>query len=292
MSKTNIVMDSQILTTLQACPRLCDFRFNHNLTSPTKSNSLECGTLVHLILEAYYKSLLSNIPKEFALERAFDTGASYIRNGDEGTGLHDTPEENEGNKTGSNHVIATMKDYFSYYSNDNWIPIAAEEVRGKVIYEDEDLRVLWKAKFDLISDIPTGITSVDHKTMKQRRDTLSLNNQFMGQCILLDTRSMWINKIGFQKSLKDSEKFQRVQVAYTANRLDEWKNDIVPFYARMLAAYQEVGYYPPNFTHCENKYGWCNFKEVCEVDKGMREETLKINFIKTVPWDVSNAQND
>ena len=284
-------MDSQVLTTLQACPRLCDFRFNHNLSSTHKSNSLECGTMVHLMLEAYYKTLLTHVPRGYALDKSFEVGEQYARDGEDGSGLHDTPEDNEGYKVGWKHVLQTMREYFDYYSNDNWFPIDVEHVRGSVIYEDEELRILWKAKFDLTADLPHGIKPVDHKTMKQRRDTLSMNNQFMGQCILMGTREVWINKIGFQKSLEPKDKFQRVQVAYSANRLEEWKNDIVPFYARMLAAYTEVGYFPPNFTHCENKYGWCSFKEVCEVDKNMREEILRLNYVKGTPWDVSNEKD-
>ena len=281
-------MDSQLLTTLQACPRLTDFKFNINLGPKERSNSLETGSLVHVILEAYYKSLLKPEPRGYALDRAFEKGEEYIRLGEDGTGLHATPEESEGWKVGYKNVLQTMRDYFHYYSNDNWCPIAAEEVRGAVIYEDEEMKVLWKAKYDLIADLPNGISSVDHKTMKQRRDTLSLSNQFMGQCVLLNTRSMWVNKIGFQKSLKDSDRFARTQIAYTKNRLDEWINDIVPFYARMFIAYAEAGYFPPNFTHCENKYGMCSFKPVCEVDKGMREEMLMNDYIKLTPWDVKN----
>jgi len=109
-------------------------------------------------------------------------------------GVVNTPAKSDSKKIGWEYALDTCMQYLVFYKNDAFIPIAAELTKSEVIFESDSLRVLWKAKFDLIAD-SGQIIPYDHKTMKQRRDSLSLNNQFMGQCILMKSRNMIINKI-------------------------------------------------------------------------------------------------
>lgn len=290
--KKNIILDSQILSSWIACKRLTDFRFNMNLVSiHGKGNSLEAGSLAHEILKVYYQGVRDAKPRSVSIEDAFKAGELYYKGdaNDEKNfpGLKNTPIDNEGDKDDKrisyNHVVKTMREYFLYYANESWIPIDIEKVHGSVIYEDEEVRVMWKAKFDLRVDTNQGIYPVDHKTAKQRRNTLSLNNQFMGQCVLNKSNAMIIDKIGWQKTLKPSEKFSRPMMSYSTDRLKEWV-DLVGFYAKEIIEFNELGFFPPNFSHCD-KYSGCQFKEVCEQDRNMREYELRRLFIVGEPWE-------
>lgn len=279
--KTSLSFDSQVFTTLMACARLTDFRFNHNLTSiHGKSKSLEMGSIVHTFLETYFKTIIAGQFRSVAVEKAMEAAIKYS-NSNEVTNT--SPEDRQ-------WALNTCEQYIAYYKNDHWVPLEVEVVKGKQLYEDDEVRILWKAKCDLIVDTNQGIYPVDHKTMSQRRDTTTLNNQFIGQCLVNGTRNVIINKIGFQKSLKAEEKFTRHVVSYSADRLNEWQSEILPFYAKLYLGYHEAEYWPPNFTHCENKYGFCTFRSVCESDRGMRQIELGNNFVVGEVWDINNEE--
>jgi len=313
-NKQNIILDATLLSAIMNCPRFSNFRFKMNLQSINgKSNSLECGSIVHKVLEIYYKSIINGIKKSDAIGFGLTAGQLYVSGCQHCTnfistpeiikpicghmpndylGTPNTPQESEGYKIGWKWVFETCEQYFDYYRADHWVPLETEVVKGKILYEDDEIRILWKAKLDLIVDTNQGIYSIDHKTMKQRRNMTSLNNQFIGQCLIMNTRNVFINKIGFQTTLKPEEKFARPPVSYTAARLLEWQSEILPYYAKLLLMYNETNHFPPDWSHCETKYGDCMFMKICESDPGMREEELKLHFIVGPEWNPTNELVD
>lgn len=287
----HVVMDATLLASLQVCERKLELRHGLNVVPNTgKSKALEMGSLVHVILEHFYKSIRDNKKNE-SISIGLAAGEHYFKYGE----LISKPEEPEIYDPLSAMqiddyalILDTIDKYFSHYKNDSFTPVEIEHVKGEVIYEDSDIKLLWKAKFDLIGDFPNGFMAVDHKTMKQRRDTLILNNQFMGQNVLLGTRTMLINKVGFQTSLKMEERFQRVPINYSSDQLSEFIS-IAAYYAKYLVALTENNYFPPRYTQCETKFGKCEYYEnYCSVNQNMREENLKLFFKAGKYWDISN----
>ena len=337
--KKNIVLDATVLTSLMACPEMVDLRFNRHFQSlDGKSNSLECGSLVHKILEIFYQEQIKGFTRKDAIISGMTAGLMYIQGCryctdfeptdcscehtfprptgqidcpicnntgkitkprcghylNEYPGLRNTPAENQTKpkRTGYKWVIETMEQYFERWKNEVWTPLESERVRGKVLYEDDNIRILWKAKLDTIIDTFNGIYPCDHKTMQQNRKNVSMNNQFMGQCLVAGTRAVIINKIGFQKTLKPEEKFQRDMISYSAERLLEWQSVTLPHYAYELLMYHETDHWPQRLTHCENKYGHCQFLKVCEANPDMRESELKKGFMVGEPWDPINLDSE
>lgn len=318
----NVVFDATLLTSVMTCGRFADLRFNHNFGLLSgKSNSLEVGSIVHKGLEIYYRSIIQGHNKTSAIGHAMMAADLYIKgcphctkfksflNEESGLeitkpicghppneypGVKNTPPESTTvpSRTGWMWAISTLEQYFEFYKNDFWVPLETEVVKKKVLFQDDNIRVLWKGKLDLVVDTNRGIYPCDHKTMKQNRDIVSLNNQFMGQSILMGTNGVMINKVGFQTTLAADKKFLRVLVPYTPDRLMEWQSEILPYWAYQLVSYVEGNYYPPNFTQCEGKFGPCIYQNVCTAERNMREVVLRTDFEVTPKWDIDNVETD
>ena len=337
--KKNIILDATLCTAVMTCARFAELRFDKQLVQISgKSNSLEVGSIVHKVLEVYYKSVIAGVKRNDAIGFGLVAGELYIKgcphctdfvpsdcscindsssidgevgckkcNGttkldkpkcghpiNEYPGVTNTPPDSTSkpDRVGWKWALETCEQYFDHYKNDFWVPLEVEVVKREVLYEDDDIRVMWKAKLDLTCDTNQGIYPIDHKSMKQRRDSSLLNNQFKGQCILMRTRQVIINKIGFQTSLKPDEKFTRPIMSYSADILNEFQSEIIPHTAYKLLEYSESGYYPPtgHGVNCESKFGMCVFHEVCEADRNLRESILKNNFIVGQKWDIDNVE--
>jgi len=288
LPKQNVIFDATVLSALQGCERYMDLRFNMNyIPIGGTGNALEVGSLVHMILQEYNRALIAGQTRTNAIIIGMQAGEEFYKTSE------NIPMENEKDKqsklkiVGYSWAIETMNQYFEKWKNDHWTPISAERVAGEVIYEDDEIRILYKAKLDLTVDTyQDGIMPVDYKTMKQKRDVLSLNNQFMGQCILAKSRKMCIEKIGWQQTLKPEEKFTRQIMSYSADRLAE-QIETIAYYGKHMVQLNNQNYFPPRFSHCD-KWGGCMYRGICESDRGMREEELKLHFKVGESWDPSN----
>lgn len=294
-NKIRVVMDSQLMTGVQVCEEYYNLRFNHNLVPLTgMGRPIEMGRLMHHMMEAFYLGRKDHKSRQDCIQAGMAAAELYIKGcadcvtetckvhiKDAFCGLESITLEQ------AQEVINTFLQYQERWKNDSWATIAVEHVLGKVIYEDDDISLLWKAKIDWLADNNEGIYSVDHKTMSRREETLTLNNQFIGQCVLTDQTRMFINKIGFQTSLKPEEKFERPAINYTRDRMAEWVMEAAS-YAYDLAMLHETGRYRHKFTSCSRKYGDCLYRKVCEGQPNDRERLIRDQFRTAKKWDVVN----
>ena len=228
--RTRIIMDSQILTTYQLCEEMLNLRFNMNLVPiGGPGAAIEKGAMMHDILEAYYRAQMNGLKKVDAFTLAIAAGQAFIV-GCEQCMRNDCKVHKRNEKKGlisssldeAHYVIQTFQQYAEKWKNDSWTTINVEYVKGKVIYEDDEISVMWKAKIDWYVDNQEGMFSTDHKTASRREEPLSLDNQFIGQAVVTEQTKMFRNVVGFQTSLKPEEKFTREAVNFSKARIAEW----------------------------------------------------------------------
>lgn len=289
MSEKRIfVVDSQITDTAQLCPTKYMYAFHLRKQSEEKGDRLEEGDLVHKVLQTYYtlKKYRSRWSIngfdyrrvcEVCIRVAYFWGAKM-------------------NIDANEEVIPSLRQYFDFYEYESEEIVLVEQPMAKVIYDDDDLTIIYQGKIDLIKNIVNyGLMPVDHKKQRQRRlDASKKNivvnqhsNQFKGYCWLLDVYNIQVNIVGLQKSLRPEEKFQRPQVSFNKEVLDEWVDNTI-WWTKMLIHHIDTGHFPMNFTSCD-KYGGCIYTDICATDPRSRLWKLERDFIDVPVWDVGKV---
>jgi hypothetical protein len=284
------VVDSQILNTSEECARKAHLTFDKNLEPIVKPDYFEKGDMLHQMLAEYYKLrkyrgrwAQNNKTHADIIQTCIKVGRTAVLK--MSLGLEVIEE-----------VVRAFVEYTTYTANDGWDNIlSVEETASKILYENDDMIILYQGKIDLILSISNcPLLPVDHKSSSRRQKPHYLSNQFQGYCWLLSSEeqsvnNIIINKIGFQKTLKDNEKFERHTLSYPPDILEEWK-EISTYYLIKYIKDGELGFYPPNYTSCD-KYSGCIFNDVCRKSKDVREYKLTQLFTeKQEVWDVGRQE--
>jgi hypothetical protein len=80
----------------------------------------------------------------------------------------------------------------------------------------------------------------------------------------------------------EDTRFSRGTTYRTPDQLDEWLKDLGDWLDK-AQAYADEGYWPMNDTACD-KYGGCEFREVCSKSPSVREKFLNGDFHKEDKW--------
>jgi hypothetical protein len=285
-----ITFDASILNVIQNCFRKAQYSFIYNLQPHEREESLEKGDLMHKMLEGYYgmigpqkydtpfweelKEKAGIYPLGDAANRAVEIGMYFSTKLDIPVSV-------------AEEVITQFKAYAEFYKFDAWHPLAVEKVGTKMLYADSDLEIWYNYKVDMVAEKGEIVAPFDHKTGKQRKDPLSLSNQFIGYCYALNCNHIVMNKIGFQKTLSPAERFQRFIFSIDQERIEEWKKNTIWWIKRYADCIEEDNY-PMNLTSCD-KYSGCIFRRICESDPGNREYKLARDFTTVEKWDVAKS---
>lgn len=297
MPKTYLSVDSQILNGIQACSMKAKFQFIEHLQPQTKAVALEKGDLLHKCLEIYdgirgrcvklesdtwievqesFGSVsdiepIYNLSHKDVVKFACEAGRFFASKMDLNTEL-------------SSEVIYQFTEYCEHYEHDPWSTLAVEEIASKIMYEDDDLQIIYTGKIDRVVEQGRIRAPMDHKSSSQRSDPTTLSNQFIGYPWLLGMQQIIVDKVGFQKTLKRQERFQRYVLTIDALRQQEWVNNSIYWIKKFHQESILGGHFPMNLTSCD-KYGSCIYSKICEINPEGRNWKKESEFVVGQKWD-------
>jgi hypothetical protein len=194
--------------------------------------------------------------------------------------------------------LQTLLQFLQHIQSYSWIPLAAEKHFRKLVYEDATLRlrIFLTGRIDLIVRTPQlPVIPIDLKTETERWFHSQMSNQFRIYCIATDTNLLWVQRVGFQKTLKPEDKFAIESIPFDPDILDEWKNNTLVYWVKQLIVAHEDSYFPMNTTNCIHGHFKCQFSDgnehrgICNVSRVIRQQKLERYFVKTERWDPSKT---
>ena len=249
------------LESLQECPTKYEYSSIRRLTLiDEKRDALDRGSLFHKLLEVHYKCVMTGDIKLGDIILAVTQFARELYQNDEYDDVQMVEE-----------CIKNYQEYAMFWKDDGWIPLAIESPFSKVLYEDEQHKIIIEGKRDLIVKNASGtIIPVDHKTTSKIEYVNPLSNQFMAY-VWVDDGSIFIkNEIGFQKSKGPGERFHRHPLNYDKANLEEWRENTI-YDCMKLISYIENDHFPRRYSNC-----WrCRFGRICETTPDSREFKMK-----------------
>lgn len=309
-----IEIDSQILNSIQNCALKHHYQFEENLSPNQKAAPLEKGDLLHKVLELYDGILgkCANMDSDTWQAIINEEFVSKFSSKLEPTkqdiidfcvlaGQFFASKMEIDSEVAAN-VLYQFKEYCYYYNNDPWSTLAVEEVGSRVLFENSELKIIYAVKIDRFVEQGSIRAPMDHKSSERRGDVSSMSNQFIGYCWAMNCNQIIIDKIGFQKTLKPSERFQRFVLTIDDGRIAEWVLNSTKTILNHLALTAEdeteaILYFTMlrelnktpimNLTSCD-KYSGCIYRNICESNPEGREWTKERDYIIRESWDVGS----
>jgi PD-(D/E)XK nuclease superfamily len=210
-----------------------------------------------------------------------------------------------------NHACRVMAVYNKQYKNENF-KILVNPKDGKPIIESsfalpigtvQNIPIIYCGKVDLGIEDPQGTWSFDHKTTFQFGRTFEKQMEMDGGQL----GYMWalwqatgklpmgyiIDAVRIRKPSKgddfagtapiDGSDFLRIPFPKTQDVLEDWKNNVLSL-VDDLFHYHDKSYFPMHRWHCTNKFGLCDFIDVCSTVPSQREMVLQSNLYEENTW--------
>lgn len=277
MARVNILLDASMMDTFLSCPRKYFYRYQENKVTVQKAKPLDRGGVMHMGFEHYYQTLQDH---NYNWERSVDNGLVGIRHA-----LLDSDLSSED----GDRCLEVFEESVTLFKDDDlsWEIVAVEKAFTYTLYEDEVFRIVMMGKIDLLrSNERYTNCPMDHKSYERAFPLTRLTNQFQNYAYAMKSDYLFVNRVGFQKSLKPVDKHKRVPLSYDPMILEQWRNNTIAWCMQYWDCF-DTKTFPMNFTSCDKYNRICEYHEICDTgDEEGKVYKLNVNFKTDTPWDV------
>jgi len=275
--KKRVVLDSQILTSIQNCHELTNLTFLQNWRPNETPEPFEKGDLGHTILQHYYTVMQIEQDTGVKVDRL-----QLIRDSIElarAKSIDMSMPDSEVDR-----VLNIYRGYFEHYQNDYFRIISVERPFTKLLYSDNELEIYYEGIIDLVYESAiTKLTVMDHKTKGKQYSHIERDNQFIGYAWAFDTNWVIINGIGLQLKAKFEERYKRQVLSISDVLKEQWKRNAIRS-VKLFIEDMESNEYHMNIAHCKT-WGGCIHRETCNAtDPEVKRNILMRMFYQGVPW--------
>lgn len=303
-TKLQYAWDSTSIGYLKTCPRLYQYTILDGWSSKSESVHLRFGGEFHKALWNYDQSIAAGIIHEDAV---FDVVRELLLTTAD---YKPDPLTKAGKYKNREALIRTVIYYLDHrHQNDNYTthimdngkPAVELSFRFELAFgPTAEQPYLICGHLDRVcKDKPGNLYIEDHKTT-----TTTLSDHFFNQftpsnqmslytfggAVLLDMPIKGIIINGVQLLIEHPyNRFVRGLVFRVPDQTEEWVTDLSRW-LQIAEWYAENNYWPQNDTACD-KFGGCQFRNVCSKSPSVREIYLKSEFIKLPEEDRWNPLN-
>jgi hypothetical protein len=282
------------------CPRCYQYSELNRRVPTAERAGANFGSTIHRGLEARYHVAGCEVPS--------DAQTAAINN-EMQQWLQENPQP-EGDFRNFNHACKVMAVYNNVYKKEHFEILKNHE--GKPIIEStfalpigevQNVPIIYCGKIDLGIKDNNGVWSFDHKTTFQFGDTFDKQMNMdggqlgycwaLGQTVGIKPQGYIIDAIRVRRPKKSDEfseiscvdgtDFKRTPYYVSQDMLDEWKNDVLNLVADIFH-YHDRSYFPRHRWQCTNKYGMCDYYDVCSTVREQRDQILNGSLFEENKW--------
>lgn len=279
MAKLTLAVDATLLNLMS-----CHYRWFLSYIKALRATGappdyIESGDLMHVMLKSHYRNWQLHIDErmKIATEKAWKRAKSL--------NLPDAVVSDD---------IAIYREYAKFYAGEPIVPILVEDYFAKILYEDDDIRIIFVGIVDLGVDNRGHKQVWDHKTSERASNPQPFNNQFVGyswatgvDTIVVNTINMtplFTPKLGKESSIQGDKRFKRFWFSYPDSVKERWRFNAARQVLRLVEACKD-GYFEQDLTSCNKFNHPCIYQPLCMTEPELRGWRAQRDYVVAERWD-------